>query len=127
MGYALILAVVVLVGSMIALAVLARRASTQAFVDGLDDFAQAPGPRRCELAAGVLRHLKRVDPPQRRQEIWDHIEMPLLEALPDCPPELKPILINRLDELYRSLKHRDYQRRIMTMRNSLVPPDTESA
>lgn len=127
MGYALILAVAALMGCMIALAVLARRASTQAFVDGLDDFPQAPGPRRCELAVGVLRHLKRVDPPERRQEIWDAIELPLLQALPDCPPELKPIMINRLDDLHRSIKHREYQRRIMTMRNSLVPETADQA
>ena len=51
------------------------------------------GPRRCELSIGLLRHLQRVKPETEIHPIWDQIEIPLVQAIPDCPPELKAVLL----------------------------------
>lgn len=119
-GVWLAVAATVTIIALVALARLAKKASLAAFTSECEDFLAAHGVRRCELAVGLLRHLQRVSPESRLHEVWEAIELPLVQALPDCPPELKPILIKQLDALYHRCRHRDYQKRIMTVRNSLV-------
>ncbi|TVR43757.1 MAG: hypothetical protein EA402_08785 [Planctomycetota bacterium] len=116
----LLIAGAVVIIALLALARLARSASTAAFASECEDFLVAVGARRCELAVGLLRHLQRVQPESELHAIWERIELPLVEALPDCPPELKNILMKRLDLLHNRCRNREYQRRIMTLRNSLV-------
>ena len=115
-----LIALAVLLAALFGLARLARTAAGAAFASECEDFLTATGPKRCELSIGLLRHLQRVKPEQEIHRIWDEIELPLVEAIPDCPPELKPVLIKRLDALYKICRNRSYQQRIMTLRNSLV-------
>jgi len=116
----LLAASIAIVVALLGLARLAKSASTAAFGSEFEEFLRASGPRRCELSVGFLRHLQRVSPEMEIHRIWEQVELPLVEALPDCPPELKPLIIKRLDTLHKQCRHREYQRRIMTVRNSLV-------
>lgn len=115
-----LLALAVLLAALFGLARLARSAAGAAFAGECEEFLQATGPRRCELSVGLLRHLQRVKPENEIHRIWEEVELPLVQAIPDCPPELKPVLIKRLDALYKTCRNRSYQQRIMTLRNSLV-------
>jgi hypothetical protein len=78
----------------------------------------AHGPRRCQHALDLLRELAHA--PQELPEAWNRIELPLVEALPDCPPDTKPELIRALDAAARGCAHRDTAKRLTTVRNSLV-------
>jgi len=46
-----------------------------------------------------------------------------VEALPDCPPDLKPALITALEAVAQATANRDTAKRIMTARNSLLVAD----
>ena len=115
-----LLALAVLLAALFGLARLAKTAAGAAFAGECEDFLAATGPKRCELAVGLLRHLQRVKPEEEIHRIWEEIELPLVQVVPDSPPELKPVLIKRLDALYKICRNRSYQQRIMTLRNSLV-------
>ncbi len=80
----------------------------------------AHGPARCLEATRLLRSLAERGPVERISPTWDAIELPLLQALPDCPPDYKIELINALDAAARACRQVETARAIMTMRNSLV-------
>ncbi len=64
--------------------------------------------------------LRRPPSTQSLHAYWDRLEMPLVQAIPDCPPALKAALREALEGLHGLLRHRQYMQRVMTVRNSLV-------
>jgi hypothetical protein len=80
----------------------------------------ANGAARCVEAARTLRALAAGSDQGAIAGIWEGIELPLLQALPDCPPDYKVELINALDACAKACTARDLAKRIMTMRNSLI-------
>ncbi len=82
-------------------------------------FLGAAGPRRCLLAPALLRRLAS-DPADARQRAWDRIEIPLLQAIPDCPPALKGELVDALDGLAKVSTNRSLAKRINDLRNSVL-------
>ncbi len=82
-------------------------------------FLGATGPRRCILAPALLRRLAS-DAADARQQSWEQIEIPLLQAIPDCPPALKGELVDALDTLARASTNRTLAKRINDLRNSVM-------
>lgn len=78
------------------------------------------GAARCVAAVRVCQELSRSGDPEPIVTAWEEIEMPLLQALPDCPPEVKPDLISALDACAGACTRRDVAKRIMALRNSLL-------
>lgn len=119
----MILGLIIFVLAIIILVFLAfkmRKASGMVIQSELEDFLEAQGAARCERAVALLRNVPRLRPEESIHQIWEQIELPLLEALPDCPPGLKTILIHRLDALHGTCKNREYQKCFNAMRNSLA-------
>lgn len=82
----------------------------------------ARGAARCVAAAHFLRGwAARPDPDQAAlAAAWEQIELPLLQALPDCPPDFKIELVTALDEAVKACANREVAKRINTLRNSLL-------
>lgn len=80
----------------------------------------AVGPARCLAAVRVINDLKNDANQQATAAVWDAIELPLLQALPDCPPNAKPLLMNALDALAKATANRELAKRVMTLRNGLM-------
>jgi hypothetical protein len=80
----------------------------------------AVGPARCLAAIRVLNDLKDEANQRATTAVWDAIELPLLQALPDCPPDAKPVLMNALDALAKATANRELAKRVMTLRNGLM-------
>lgn len=80
----------------------------------------AVGPARCLAAIRVVNDLKSQASQQATLAVWDAIELPLLQALPDCPPSAKPALMNALDALAKATANRELAKRVMTLRNGLM-------
>jgi hypothetical protein len=51
---------------------------------------------------------------------WEAIEIPLIQALPDCPPAAKADLMRALEDCATACRQRETARRIMLVRDSLV-------
>lgn len=81
-------------------------------------FAASHGAARCQEALLILDQLKRQ--PERIPEIWPLIAKPLLEAAPDCPPDLKPALLASLDRIAEGCPIRDLAKGIMAARNQIL-------
>jgi hypothetical protein len=78
------------------------------------------GSRRCLAATAALEGLAEQDS-ETIAETWTRLEGPLLEALPDCPPEDKPRLAEALAECAERCSRRASARSMMLLRNSLLP------
>jgi len=78
------------------------------------------GPARCLAAIKVVTALKQEANLRATVAVWDAIELPLVQALPDCPPSAKPILMNALDALAKATANRELAKRVMTLRNGLM-------
>ncbi len=80
----------------------------------------ANGAARCLEALRLLRALAGRGDQAAIAVAWERIEMPLLQALPDCPPDEKNELIASLDDCAKLCRDRELAKRLITMRNSLV-------
>lgn len=80
----------------------------------------AQGTARCIAASRLFRRLAERRDERAIASAWDAVELPVVQALPDCPPDYKLELINTLDALANACATRDLAKRIMTMRNSLL-------
>ncbi|MFW5752976.1 MAG: hypothetical protein ACOCYV_02875 [Planctomycetota bacterium] len=78
------------------------------------------GAARVQAALALFRLLALGGDERRIERAWEEVEMPLIEALPDCPPSLKQPLALTLDDLHGCCRKRELQRRIMDVRNSLL-------
>ena len=86
----------------------------------IDRVLSANGAARCMEASRVLNGLTTRGDQRALAEVWEAIELPLLKALPDCPPDYKVQLINVLDAASKAVTNRELSKRIMTLRNSLI-------
>ncbi len=78
------------------------------------------GPLRCRAAALLLVRLAANGDQAAIRTVFDVIELPLLQALPDCPPVDKVRLCAALEGCAARVANRDLAKRLMTMRNALV-------
>jgi hypothetical protein len=81
--------------------------------------ARCHGAARCTAAIALLDHLSRYPASPDAIEAWDDIELPLLQALPDCPPTYKAMLRQGLEACSARCPHRETAKRMMTMRDAL--------
>jgi hypothetical protein len=84
----------------------------------------ANGAGRCVAALRLFQDLA-----ARRDEAsiaiaWEALELPLLQALPDCPPDAKAALVLALDACAMACGNRDLDKRIMTLRDGLYPSES---
>jgi hypothetical protein len=86
----------------------------------IDRVLAAHGAARCMEASRVIQGLTQRADQRALTEVWEAIELPLLKALPDCPPDYKVQLINVLDAASKAATNRELAKRIMTLRNSLI-------
>jgi len=98
---------------------LLRQRSRQEREDRLAKLIDAHGPIRCLLAARMLADLAKRGDGKAVAIAWERIELPLLQALPDCPPDGKVGLIAALDAA-ALIAPREVAKQLITMRNSLV-------
>jgi hypothetical protein len=80
----------------------------------------AHGARRCVKAMELLEMLARAEDGAAVAAAWQDLEMPLLEALPDCPPEQKHRLITACEAAAAVTAHRETAKGLMAVRNSLI-------
>jgi hypothetical protein len=80
----------------------------------------AQGAARCVAAAKFLRDWTARPDQAALALAWERIELPLLQALPDCPPDYKIELVTALDEAVKACANREVAKRINTLRNSLI-------
>lgn len=114
-------AVLVLVVAAILLWRWQRRAASPARARVADVLA-AHGPARCAAAEGLLRRLAAAGDQRAIAGCLDAIEMPLLQAIPDCPPSLKSGLVDALDACARCCADRGVAKRLVDLRNALLSP-----
>jgi hypothetical protein len=80
------------------------------------------GAQRCERALALLAGMGARGPAASVAiaRIWPQLEPLLLEALPDCPPGLKPRLAEACAACSASCRVREVAQGLMILRNSLV-------
>ncbi len=81
---------------------------------------RARGATRIQAALALFRLLALAGDERRIERAWEEVEIPLIEVLPDCPPQLKQPLALTLDDLHGCCRKRELQHRIMDVRNSLL-------
>ncbi len=117
--FVILLVVACVIAALIAMAARQRRAD--AAVKGLMRRAlEANGAGRCIASLAVLRQLRDLSAPETVAGAWDVLELPLLDALPDCPPDYKTPLREALEDVAKRCAKRDIARRVMVMRDALV-------
>jgi hypothetical protein len=84
----------------------------------VDDVLDVHGPARCVAAVAALTAL--AADPQRIAREWERCELPLVHALPDCPPATKAPLRRALEDCAGACRNREIARRIMVVRDSLL-------
>jgi hypothetical protein len=117
-----VLVLAVVAGVILVLVSLAtRQRRAEAAIRGLLRRAlDSHGAGRCVAAIAVLRHLRDLGAAETVAGAWDALELPLLDALPDCPPEYKAPLREALEDVAHRCAKRDVARRVMVMRDSLL-------
>jgi hypothetical protein len=87
---------------------------------GVAQVLAAVGPARCQCATGLLRRLAARGDARSIASSLDAIELPLLQAIPDCPPPLKPELVDALDACAACTANRAVAKRLVDLRNALL-------
>lgn len=109
---------VLLAAAAVVVVVVAARSSPKT---GVAAVLRAHGPARCLAAIKLLHRLAERGDEAAIAIAWDSIELPLVEALPDCPPDAKPDFVATCDALAQACANRGLAKRVMTVRNSLLP------
>jgi hypothetical protein len=86
----------------------------------LSQVMAAVGPRRVAAATTVLEALAQDGHSDAIAATWHALEGPLLEALPDCPPEAKTDLAAALAACAEACANRESAQGMMLIRNSLL-------
>jgi hypothetical protein len=113
----IIIAAVVILGILAVLRITRKHGDSK---DAVAKVLSAVGPARCLAAIQVVSSLKQEADQRATLAVWDAIELPLVQALPDCPPTAKPALMNALDALAKATANRELAKRVMTLRNGLM-------
>jgi hypothetical protein len=79
------------------------------------------GAGRCLAAIPLFRTLAANGDQRAIAAAWEALELPLVQALPDCPPDAKPELVLVLDACAQACSNRELTKRIMTLRRSIYP------
>jgi hypothetical protein len=80
----------------------------------------AKGAVRCLIATEVFKQLAVRGSNATISTLWEAVEMPLLQSIPDCPPDHKLPLANALTDAAKKVTNRAVAKRMMDMRNSLL-------
>ncbi len=88
--------------------------------DRVERVLSAIGAARCIESVRLMSDLVQRGAGVELIGAWERIEMPLLQAIPDCPPDYKVELINALDAAARICPRRETSASMLTMRNSLL-------
>lgn len=99
---------------------LRKRLQPGAGATAVEDVLAAQGTARCIAASRLFRGLAARRDERAIARVWEAVELPVVQALPDCPPDYKIELINALDALANACATRELAKRIMAMRNSLL-------
>lgn len=118
MRLVIFLVIFVMVAVIAGLLLRRRRSSDAAPL--VDRMLRAYGAARCIEAVPALEYLAAQAVTPEIVMYWQRIELPLLQALPDCPPSHKIALREALEKCSRNCAHRDTARGIMNMRDALV-------
>lgn len=78
------------------------------------------GAIRCLRAMEMLENLAHVGDGEAVVAAWTILELPLVAALPDCPPDQKFRLIAACEAAAGVTTHRETAKGLMAVRNSLV-------
>jgi hypothetical protein len=108
------------IGSLCVLVLWLRSRGRVDWRSSADEVVTAQGSARCVIATRLLRALGDRGDSEGIVSAWARIEMPLLQALSDCPPDYKAELIGALDAAARACRHRETAKALVTMRNSLL-------
>ena len=113
----LILAVGVIAVAMLVMRVAKRSSMIDATVDRLKN---AQGAMRCVIATQLFEQLAKRGNSQNIIDLWERVEMPILQAIPDCPPDQKTPLANAITDTAKQVANREIAKRMMTMRNGIL-------
>jgi hypothetical protein len=80
----------------------------------------AKGAVRCLIATEIFQQFAERGNNATISVLWEAVEMPLLQALPDCPPDQKLPLANALTDAAKRVTNRGVAKRMMDVRNSLL-------
>jgi len=116
-----IAAVAACLAAAIILAYRARRGGIAIHRDALREVLAHNGAGRCLAAIPLLRTLAADGDQRAIAAAWEELELPLVQALPDCPPDAKPELVVVLDACAQACSNRELTKRIMTLRRSIYP------
>jgi len=105
----------------ILIAVLSRRRGIAVHGDAIRAVAAHNGAGRCLAAIPLFRTLAARHDQHAIAAAWEELELPLVQALPDCPPDAKPELVVVLDACAQACSNRELTKRIMTLRRSIYP------
>ncbi len=89
--------------------------------DAIREVVAHNGAGRCLAAIPLLRTLAAGGDQRTIAAAWEALELPLVQALPDCPPDAKPELVVVLDACAQACSNRELTKRIMTLRRSIYP------
>ncbi len=87
---------------------------------GVAEVLATHGAGRCLAGARLLRRLAALGDSAAIVSAWQTVEMPLVEAAPDCPPDQKVELIDACTACANACTNRETARGIMAVRNSLL-------
>jgi len=121
MGNAVLLLIAGVVVTVLVVSWLIRGRSTPIHPDALRAVLDANGARRCLAALRLFQELARRADEASIAHAWEALELPLLQALPDCPPDAKAELVLALDACALACGNRELDKRIMTLRRGLYP------
>jgi hypothetical protein len=121
MSAGVILALAVAIAVAIAIAVRSGRRGVARHRDAIREVLAHNGAGRCLAAIPLLRTLAAGGDQQAIAAAWEALELPLVQALPDCPPDAKPELVVVLDACAQACSNRELTKRIMTLRRSIYP------
>jgi hypothetical protein len=130
MGHTMSIVIILLVVLVAAGVAMAVRAGTnrQQHVGAAARLAiqRSVGDDRYTTVTRMLNDLAQRGDSTRIAAVWEEIELPLLQILPDCPPDSKGPLIDALDAAALVCRNRDTAKGMMTLRDSMMGPQTES-
>lgn len=89
--------------------------------DAIREVLAHNGAGRCLAAIPLFRTLAAGGDQRAIAAAWEALELPLVQALPDCPPDAKPELVVVLDACAQACSNRELTKRVMTLRRSIYP------
>jgi hypothetical protein len=121
MSGGVIAAIGIIVVAAILIALRSSRRGIAIHRDAIREVTAHNGAGRCLAAIPLFRTLAANGDQGAIAAAWEALELPLVQALPDCPPDAKPELVVVLDACAQACSNRELTKRIMTLRRSIYP------